>query len=148
MPSAVGKETLVDAQKPEEDRDDGCGSCVAGGGSSTTIEERESQSQSLTILSASTKSQSGKLDHGVSAKVADGDPIFHVIDDCLPLSHLSHLRHVFRSSGPYWSEHDYDAIGTNASRKVGYFSVSMFELVFCVRVCLRILYCLSLCHSS
>lgn len=45
-----------------------------------------------------------------------------MIDDALPGHHLAHLRHVFRPSGPFWREHHYDALASNASRRVGYFS--------------------------
>ncbi len=43
-------------------------------------------------------------------------------DNALPRRCLAQLQHVFRPQAPFWKEHEYDAIGTNCSRKVGYFS--------------------------
>jgi hypothetical protein len=49
-------------------------------------------------------------------------PAYSCVDGALSASRLQHLRHVFRADSPYWKEHDYDAIGSNSSRRVGYFS--------------------------
>ena len=49
-------------------------------------------------------------------------PSYACIDSSLPNEHIDHLRHVFRADGSFWAEHDYDALATNASRRVGYFS--------------------------
>ena len=43
------------------------------------------------------------------------------LDNALPVAAVDHLRYVFRSESPFWSEHQYD-VACNASRKVGYFS--------------------------
>lgn len=44
-----------------------------------------------------------------------------IVDNILPNEMLTHLQFVFRSSSPFWSEHEYDNI-SNSSRKCGYFS--------------------------
>ena len=51
----------------------------------------------------------------------DAMSIARVWDDAFNPSVISHLNHVFRASSPFWSEHDYDMIGS-ISRKSGYFS--------------------------
>jgi hypothetical protein len=49
-------------------------------------------------------------------------PSYNCTDNALLPSRIDHLRHIFRAESPYWREHDYDAIGSNSSRRVGYFS--------------------------
>ena len=45
-----------------------------------------------------------------------------LVRQAIPREVIQHLCHVFRPASPYWSEHHYDALLSNASRTVGYFS--------------------------
>lgn len=49
-------------------------------------------------------------------------PVAYAIDGAVSQTQLRHLRSLFRSNSPFWSEHDYDALVSNCSRRVGYFS--------------------------
>lgn len=54
-------------------------------------------------------------------KVSSADKLAQAFDSALPEPILAHLRHVFRSDGLFWREHNYD-LATNSARDVGYFS--------------------------
>jgi len=49
-------------------------------------------------------------------------PLAYGIDNAIPLGELKHLVTLFRPEAPFWVEHDYDALISNCSRRVGYFS--------------------------
>ena len=57
-----------------------------------------------------------------SKNVAIPCPLAYSIENTVDTSSLQYLQGLFRPGAPFWSEHDYDHIGTNSSRKVGYFS--------------------------
>ena len=57
-----------------------------------------------------------------AANVAIPCPLAYSIENAVDTSSLHYLQGLFRPDAPFWSEHDYDHIGTNSSRKVGYFS--------------------------
>lgn len=52
---------------------------------------------------------------------SDQDPFLFVRDQSMPENIFQHLRHVFRSAAPFWSEHRYDCLSSR-SLTAGYFS--------------------------
>lgn len=73
----------------------------------------------------SSQSETSAVGGSTSSSISNSDEVSKrylvAIDDALPKDMLDHLKDVFSSSSPFWSEHHYD-VHSNYSRVAGYFS--------------------------